>query len=309
MKNEWCVKFSRESKPGRELAIGKRFQWGGKLRYIPSVYICDEGLVLDICTEIERETVQRFLERWEPRIEHGLSKQEQRQLRQEQPLTRDFNCHIFVNGEQIKNWHGSGYYWFPESLRPKTESFHDRTEGYLEHYGLDMEKVWSFQRTYYDWPDGPQEVHSLNGLLYMDHQDFVGEPFSMPAVGGKADILNPQTGATYTLTVREIQRESITIPERFAEYEMPSEATVMVYTLEPDLPHELFQLMDAQEADQARKKDGSTYNAGSVGMMLRLPKDGSHAAVSSMRFTAPETVQWEPVFRAKTVEDIAVELL
>ena len=143
----------------------------------------------------------------------------------------------------------------------------------------------------------------------MDHQDFVGEPFSMPAVGGKADILNPQTGATYTLTVREIQRESITIPERFAEYEMPSEATVMVYTLEPDLPHELFQLMDAQEADQARKKDGSTYNAGSVGMMLRLPKDGSHAAVSSMRFTAPETVQWEPVFRAKTVEDIAVELL
>lgn len=309
MNNEWEVKFDRNGEPGREIALKKWIRWGEKRIYAPSVYACDEGFVLELCTQIDRESLGSFFAKWDPRVEKGLNRQEQRQIRRENPLNPDLRCHILVNGVLVQNWHTNGSSWIPEDIRPKMEVYHDRTEARLAHYGLDRKAAWSFQRFFYSWPQGKQEIESLSAKLYMDPQEFGGEPFSMPGVGKSLELRNPITGLFHTLTVVNVQSESITIPERFAEYEMPAEAAIMVYRLDPDLTHEQFQLKDTQEADQALKKDGMPYNAGCVGMMLRLPKDGTHAAASSMRFKAPETVLWEPIFREKKLEDITVELL
>lgn len=309
MEREWIVRFARDGKAGREAPIEKQIQWGNKALYIPACYVCEEGLILDICVEADRGAVRQFLEKWEPRIEKGLSRQEQRLLRREQPMNIDFRCHILINGEQAKNWHSSKSFWLPEGLRPKSEPYEDRAGDYLEHYGLDAEKPWIFQRFFYDWPNGPQEDLSLEGRLSAEYQEFAAAPFAMPQVGEKTEIQNPHTGQLHILTVEAIRQEAVTIPEHFAEYEMPQEATVMIYRLEPDLSMVEFQLKDTQEQDQARRKDGSPYHAGSVGMILRLPKDGSHAAASSMRFQAPDTVLWEPIFKAKILEDITVKIL
>ena len=309
MGSEWSVKFDREGEPGKEINMDKHFQWGGYDIYIPAAYVCAEGLVLDLCTEIDREVERRFLEKWVPRIREGLSKQESQQLQRENPLAFHFYCDLWINGEQLKNWHGSSSHWIPQELRPEEEHSHGGAEDYLDHYGLEKERVWVFQRIYYGWTDGVCEFQSIKAQLRSGYREFPGECFQMPEIGASIVIPNPLTGQSHTLTVEDVQRQSVSIPERFAEYDMPSEATAMIFRLEPDIPSAEFQLKDTQERDQARKKDGTPYNSGTVGLMLRMPNDGTHVAVSSMRFKAPETVIWEPVFRKKTAEDVTVTLL
>lgn len=275
-----------------------------------SAYLCEEGLVIDFAQEISREAEQCFLEKWVPRMERGLSRREERQLRQENPLNDWHRCSVRVNGEQIKSQHSSGSFWIPPDLRPEIEPCDDKMEARLEHYALDSDKVWIFRRVYCDWVQGkPEAIASLEATLIGEYVEVCADSFAMPQAGESVTVINPLTEQAHILTVTDIQKESITIPERFGEYEMPAEATVMCFTLTPNLKWEAFQLKDTQEKDQARKKDGTPYNGGSVDMMLRMPRDGTRVAVSSMRFTAPDRVEWEPVFREKRVEDLVLELL
>ena len=65
---EWKVTFeggfwgqSRE-RAGKELAIGKKFDWAGHHWFIPSVYLCAKGLVVDFCMQVEPAQIQAFME-------------------------------------------------------------------------------------------------------------------------------------------------------------------------------------------------------------------------------------------------------
>lgn len=309
-KDDWAVCHDRNGEPGQEIVLSKSFHWGGKHHKALSAYVCEEGLVLDFCTEIPVEEEKRFLEKWEHRIQRGLTRQEAALLRQENPLNTWHQCCVCINGVQVKNQHASGNYWIPQSIQSETESYSNQTEPYLLHYGLSSQCIWSFRRVVCDWPEGmPDALTALEVKLISEPAEVHGAPFWMPAEGECRSIQNPVTYQEHLLTVVGIQKESITIPERFADYEMPTQATLMQYTLTPDLGREEFQLRDCREQDQARGQDGKPYHAGAVGMMLRIPKDGTHIACSSMRFSAPDTVEWEPVFRTKNQEDVMLSLL
>ena len=65
---EWIVTFdggfwSNEGNPGKEIRVEKRFTWGEEKWYIPAVYLCDEGIVVDYCKEAECAAIKAFIEK------------------------------------------------------------------------------------------------------------------------------------------------------------------------------------------------------------------------------------------------------
>ena len=49
---------------GKEICIEKEFQWAGRQWWIPAVYSCGKGLVVDFCMRVEAQAIRDFIERW-----------------------------------------------------------------------------------------------------------------------------------------------------------------------------------------------------------------------------------------------------
>ena len=65
---EWKVTYDggfwdHDGNAGREVAIGKTFYWGSERWYIPAVYICDKGLVIDFLMEADPANVKAFIDK------------------------------------------------------------------------------------------------------------------------------------------------------------------------------------------------------------------------------------------------------
>lgn len=313
-KPEWNARFEENSRDGREVSIGKTFRWGEMDILVPAVYVCDEGLIVDLCIEVDRGIQRAFLEKWRPLFEreargHMPTNDELCRFEWENPMDRLFGKEVTANGVKLRHLRGNGMQWIPEDLIP---IMHDPIEikPFMVHYGLSPERVWQFSRNLYLWEEAaPQELRSLQLHLSQTLRTCPGTVFPMPEVGGQVAIENPITGGSHILTVTDIQQESIRHGER-ENYRFPEKCTVMTYTLEPDLPRKDFFLRDTREDDRPiRTGRGSTIGA-AVGVIVTnpaLPKD--RCAPSALHFEHVDTVIWQAAFRVKTLEDISVKLL
>ena len=77
---DWRVLYGRNfwatrgrGKPGVEISLGHRFRWGDADWRALSVYACAKGLVLDLAKHVPAEDVRRFVEKWAPLEEAGLT--------------------------------------------------------------------------------------------------------------------------------------------------------------------------------------------------------------------------------------------
>ena len=67
---EWIVTYDggfwrNEGNAGIEIPIQKSFCWGEEKWYIPAVYICDKGLVIDYCKQADPVQVKAFIDKWD----------------------------------------------------------------------------------------------------------------------------------------------------------------------------------------------------------------------------------------------------
>ena len=144
------------------------------------------------------------------------------------------------------------------------------------------------------------------------------ETIANPKPGDIYHLTHPLTGKPYTLSVCEVEQKAIDPSHLPDELEYPTHFTAMTFTLSPDLPNEAFSLRDSKEGDAARRKDGKTGSAASVGiiggavspvLMVRQPKDEPrlHSACSALRFEEVP-VTWQFCFREKLLEDASLDL-
>ena len=117
---------------------------------------------------------------------------------------------------------------------------------------------------------------------------------------------------------------------RLEGYDFPKHYTSMKYTLCPDISGRFFSVRDCCEGDQprpikeTREKtlfEPTATNAASIGIIggadgptaiMFSHGSGSaemHIACSSCHFEPAKTVEWQPVFREKTCEDIDIKLI
>ncbi len=332
---EWKVWFDGDfydnrgnGKAGTEMTLEKTFFWNGHAWYIPAVYLCAKGVVVDLCIAIEPEIISAYYEKWgfgEERQER-FSKEERRQAAQENPMEIDFCLKPEINGKVQRRWSGRGIGWMPEEYLLPEEANTEEADAVMEHYQLDPTKGWSFRRISIPWVTKTKPVlRTLVLELIPEMISVPGPRFPMPEIGESIPIQYPIEGTDHLLTVRDIQRGQFP-KERFQmeDFEFPEHFTQMFYTLDPDIPKGEYTIKDVCDSDAPRRKESANdVSACSVGIIGIGGADGPAAvfiaesgttekvqvACSGLRFEPAETVEWEMIFRKKPCEDIRVELL
>lgn len=306
---EWNVYFegnfwSRREKGEtcREIPVKKEFLWSGDRCCIPAIYICSQGLVVDICREIPTEKIGDFLKKWGMlETEPDFSEEERRQIERENPFTWEFRPHIFVNGKELEQGQGCSTSWNPwlQGETPETSI--------MKHYSLDMQQGWTIWRYAFSWgiENGNKELLSQNVdvrnlciKLQAYPEEVPGPHFTVEKEGDEIYFCHPISGEEHVLKVVELGAESLKkealedleesrkssrkcrgaceVSEEPLEW--PTHFKQLKYIVTPELLNEKFRIFDCAESDAPRRKANAVgaslqgngqkeYKAASIGII------------------------------------------
>ncbi|MDO5401761.1 MAG: hypothetical protein Q4F17_12465 [Eubacteriales bacterium] len=313
--SEWKVFFegslwghSEQDHAGREVPLNREFSWGGYDWLLPSVYICGQGLVADLCARVEPQRIRAWMDKWnlsperdDPRL---FTKDEQLTIAAENPLRIDIRPSFAVNGTAINAARGSSTCWNPLFSRPDSE-----TNAVMAHYGLDPQYGWVISRHHFPWASKKRpEIWTLSLTMKQDKAALAGDHFRVKAPGDQVAFVHPATGLTHVLTVVEMEaRESpVRRMAQFPDTEFPTHFQLMSFTVEPETE---LTVLDCAESDRPRPDIRGAFGiiGGADGPTALTTKE-LHAACSAAHFEPVEDVEWRTVFYDKPVEDLTVEL-
>lgn len=314
VESEWKVTFeggfrSATGRAGKEVRTECSFSWQDRCWYVPAIYLCGKGLVLDLCM---------CAASWEPP--------------QEDSLDIDFLPSIILNGKKLDMTDGYGLRWVPKHLNRENGAYDPDAERILEHYGLSLEKDWGIYRFIFPWEEKRRpKIRSLRLCLSAQKQKISCAKLHRVKTGDKVAFLHPITKRKHVFTVHRYEEQK-TDPNIFSDKSMryPVYYTVMEYTLEPDLTRDVFMVEDCSEGDRPEPKDAgiSEFAPQALGVAgVLLCEDGIkrtqensaktvagssstlHTAASSLYFMPPEMIEWRLAVWEKTTSDIEVSLL
>lgn len=293
---------------GTELTVDARFRWAERDWVIPSVYVCRQGLVMDVCQSAEQDKLQAFIDKWNLLENDGrdvFTDEQQEQIERENPLGFGYNACITVNGRELRQKSASGVTWNPcvlDLYRDVEEQRH-----ILRHYGLEETLGWSLRRVCFPWGEaGAPDIETLSVTLTGEKFDYTAGRFTAEA-GDRVPLTHPITGEELVLTVLELEQCTLDV-SRFPEEDIiyPQCYTAMTYQVTPPIDRRRLQLRDTHRGDSPIRKGKPN---GSVGMAILVGGDPDRTtAVSSLSFAPRETVEWRAVFHESVYEAVTVEL-
>lgn len=326
-----------KNKPGIEVPVGKDFVWNGNRYYIPAVYSCGKGLVIDFCIEVEVEKIKEFLEKVEiyGDNEARWSDEVREEMHRTNPTDVNFMVDVTLNGKALRQRNGSSFGWMPECLQPVQGGWAEQPEieQWLQHYQLDRNKGWVFSRYSFAWATLRKPVIKQLQLTMKAHKvSMTAGCFTTPEVGESITFTRPLTGEEYTLTVQELENQEMDSNRlgrlHQENMEFPTHYKAMTYTLSPDLPGNQFMVQDVKQSDQPRRKPQPSGRAGkddfcaasiaiiggadgptSVFLLHNSASVKPHSACSGLRFEPVREVEWKAVFHEKLCEDLEVQII
>ena len=318
--NFWSRRKGREQR-GQEIPVEKTFSWDGKTWLVPAVYVCAKGLVMDLCARVEVEVFRPFVEKWFPweGREEGMSRELREQAEAENPLKMEFHAALICNGRELRQKSGCGTGWIPDSCAWEGWQNEPEAQSFLEHYGLDKEKVWSFRRLSFPWATKrrPASLRSLTLQLRQRPISMAGPHFCGAKPGKTVPFTHPVDGKQYTLTVIDLEEQEL--PESsFHDPELvyPRHCVAMSYRVEAELPRDAIEVWDCAQGDRPRPKHpdhndpAAVRCAAAVGAVIRRGREGEpYATASSLYFEPPADVEWRIVLRQRTAEDLETTLM
>lgn len=333
---EWAVYYEcgfggkrPRRRPGREVALGITFTWGGEEWLAPAMYCCGEGLVLDLLKKVPAEVLNRFAEKWgldeNGALQRELTPAEQEQMENENPLEERFRAEVTVNGRRLQQSTGHGVCWVPGL--PESARWDGEAEQVVAHYGLERNCGWAIWRVCCPWNGGKLKPETVELTMTAEKEAVDGGTFTAEP-GKTVPLTDPRTGLTHTLRVLSLTMETMDrslLPPVGMEF--PTEYVEMQYTLEPPLPVGDFALVDAAPGDEARAckvENGLTAQEsacigiiggadGPTAVFVSGKGDEAgenvRAAYSSLHYKPVETVTWRARFMARPKEAVTVTLM
>ncbi len=327
----WNVRYGKgywgksDEKPEmQEVEVDFHFIWQEENWYIPAVYLCEEGIVIDYCIKVDPARVKAWIDEWQigSLNEHELTHEQWAEIEQTNPLNIKFNSTLKCNGEVLQPQTGSSLSWIPKEYLPGDVENVEEVEELIQHYQLDEKAAWSFHRCSYPWKEAKQTpIQSLKVKLERGLEEMQGICFENPCVGEEISFVHPISGVNHILTVLDYEQKEISLRKSMEEeYEFPKYHTVMTYVLKPDLSERNFQIKDSLQNDEPRSKGKPLDGASSIGIIggadgptaLAFVKEGNaktHMAFSALHFEWAEQVEWKMIFRVKQMKDIEVKLI
>ncbi len=331
---EWKVYFNGgfrapdgRERPGKEIPVGKTFTWGKNSWYIPAMYACGEGLVIDICRRVDPVLVRAFYEKYRlaEMDAESVSKEQWEQHIAENPMIFECKGKVRLNGRELLLRSIQCVYWECKAEGAESEDLPARQA--VEHYGFDPAFCWAVHRMRLSWATKRKPViRSLSMTLEKRMDTMPGPRFSLRP-GESLTFVHPVTGREHTLTVQGLEQQKMEVDAAFREdLEFPLCYTMMTYTLVPDIPAGHFFVLDCDEGDPARRRNthqaeycavirpmirmtGGTDGPTAVFIAGRAEEPEQHAACSASHFEPVERVEWRIEFHEKLLEDIELALL
>ncbi len=256
---EWRVYFdagfwsrSDRGRAGKEVSLDKEFTWAGHFWIVPAMYVCAKGLVVDFCMRSEPEDIRRFAEKWHLSPENdsfvNFTREQRTEMERENPLELQFHPSLTVNGKPALPSGGSGLSFnpcFPENCNNPEAIWT------VEHYGLDDTRGWAVTRYAFPWPVKRRpELRTLSLTMEAQPVELPGPRFK-PREGGDTFVFkHPVSGAEYTLTVLELERQTLPAGAfRSKDWIFPTNAVAMTYALTPE-PREPVSIRDCSDGDR-----------------------------------------------------------
>ena len=307
---------------GSEIRLNKQFDWAGHHWVIPAAYSCGRGLVLDLCMRAPAEDIRRFMKKWNLSPENDsclhFTQEQQLQIDADNPLCLDFTPRLELNGKPIPTSRGCAVFFnpcLPDGMVNELEA-----KRALEHYRLDASYGWMIFRAAFPWAGKRRtEIKSLSLTMEPQPRRVPGPHFKLHVPGDSVAFCHPVNGTEYTLTVQELEPQ--TISENFAgpagsDWVYPTHFTALSYTLSPEAGDAVF-ICDCAAGDKPFKKAsapdrfapqvqgdaacigviGGTDGPTAIMCGSRAPKD-VHTACSSLHFepTAGD-IEWRVEFQ------------
>ncbi len=318
---------SGRQRPGKEISVQTHFNLNDKEWYIPSIYSCSSGLVIDFCVKIPAQRISKFIDKWKlsPENDAGnFSEEQQAEIAAENPMAVNISPEIILNGKTISSSHGCGLSWNP--CFPEQNGI--ESDGACKHYGLDQDSGWVIWRSAFPWQTKRKpKISSLSVTIKHDRTNIDGSHFGIAAPGECIDFTNPTTQTSHTLTVQEYEQQEIPT-DRFGDedYIFPSHCTAMSYTISPDLEDGSFSVRDCSSGDRPRKKQHNPMEPQAVddccaiGIIggaytpTAIPFGNSgqgklRAVCSALHFEPVNTVEWKIIFHEKPCADMTVKII
>ncbi len=291
--------------PGKELSLKKAFSWAEDEWLVPAVYVCKEGMVLDIIKRVPAEKLFSFRESWSlSRENDGSDWDEAKRIRAnaENPYYMDIGARLAVNGRTLSQSHGYGLIW--DALYPEGN---DREARRVRlHYDLGESEGWQVKRLCFPW-DGKKEtkIRTLTLSIRENPIEILGQEFSPEQAGDSIAFQLPGKPETYTLTALALHTEELPF---FSETVYTTELS---YDIAPEAPEGSVTLRDFGKAITISRGDISGCVFGVIGgadgpVAFAMGKD---VACSQVRRERERRVTWNLVFREKRKEDRTVQLL
>lgn len=306
--------FGRD-RAGKEIAVNKSFTWGGEEWLVPSVYVCDKGLVADMFKKVSIESFREFIEKFgldENSDCDGFSDEQQAEIEAENPLNSDIFASIQFGGRKSDMEFSSSDCWNP--LFPDG----DGSEKLLEKYGLDKSFCWQITRVSIPWRGRkPKKIGSLSLRLRAARLRVSEVHFKANRPGDKTEFINPVTGKKHTLTVTAVEQQKFSKLRHIGRKEPPL-CTIMNYDISPEIPMDEISVNDRSKPEKPRGiivPCGKAASAiGIIGgadgpTVITSEYESGHTACSSMHFEPEYEPDWCMTFYDKPREDIEVELI
>ena len=295
---------------GRAIPADTWFTWEGESWYVPALYRCPEGIVVDILQRVDVETMWAYCGKWQLTPEtdwDAMPEERRRQVQAEHPFCQDFRTALAVNGRALRQRHGCGSVWLP--IWPDREE--KDMQAALRHYGLDEGDCWQLWRLSFAWGDEkPRKCKSFSLTLSGEREDIPGSSFQAERAGQTVSFRHPVTGKEHTLTVRSVEPQDCDLPED-PGWERPRRFTALGYTVAPDIPREELSIRDCAPADPARRTPDAPKDqlgGGTAVLFIGRDEEGRRWTASSLHFTPPERVTWRIHFHIVSRGEVTVEL-
>lgn len=285
-----------QEEAGEELVLNRQAAGENGCWNVPSVFLCNEGIVVETYLEVSASKLEDFLSLWGNRNETSLSIGDKMQRYLDNPLTAAFNPILSINDKPLRCKNTISAVWNPLLDNP------GHIRRLLNHYHLDPDQGYLFMRYCFPRKGKYPKIRTMELILEAIPVMVPDESFTVNRDGQRFRITHPTTGLDHIFTAVSLTQEALN-PNFLTNH--PCFYSRLVYTLEPSISPENFRIVDLSPSDYW--KDYQDEPAAVI-FADQKPDPGRYA-LSSLHYEPQNNVHWQIMFRKKLHQDLKINLL
>ena len=281
---------------GKELLLNRSVSHPQGMWHVPSVYLCEDGIVVDTFLEVPQSRLEVFSNSQNRHSGEILSLADKYQQQLDNPLNAAVTGILSVNDKRIVCKSSFSAIWNPLTDNPA------ENRRILSHYRLNPNQGYLFRRYCFLRKGKQPQIRTMELTLEATQVMVPEEIFTVQKSGIQFRFIHPGTGLEHNFTVMDLSREALN-PNFLTNH--PCFYTKLTYSLEPSISPGNFRIVDRDPGDPW---EGYQDEPAAVIFKDRKPDPGRYA-LSSLHYEPKEQVRWQMIFRRKLHKDVQLKLL